>query len=124
MLGDNPMHVPYTVGQHPNSPKNPQSAPASGGTNISDVRNSPAEEAHVWYGAMVGGPLQDDKFWDWRDDWAQVESALDYVSVLPTMAAMQVSNVCGHDSSKLAIDSSSFFGTTTAGLRPRADPHM
>ena len=58
---------------HPNSPQNPSSAPASGGDNIEDVRNDPPTEAHVLYGGMVGGPLENDKFWDWRDDWVQTE---------------------------------------------------
>ncbi|WRT65801.1 uncharacterized protein IL334_002750 [Kwoniella shivajii] len=92
MLGNNPMNAVYLVGSHPNSPQNPHSAPASGGTNIKAIRTSPATEAHVIYGAMVGGPLSDDKFWDWRDDWAQTEVALDYNAMIPTLAAMQLLN--------------------------------
>jgi endoglucanase len=64
---------------------------AAGGTNINDIRNSPPTEAHVLYGAMVGGPLANDRFWDWRDDWVQTEVALDYNAMIPTLAAMQVS---------------------------------
>lgn len=63
----------YVVGMHPNSPQNPHSAPASGGTDIGNIRNDPAEMAHVLYGAVVGGPLENDRFWDWRDDWVQTE---------------------------------------------------
>ncbi|WVR03728.1 hypothetical protein IAU60_000723 [Kwoniella sp. DSM 27419] len=92
MLGKNPMNAVYMVGSHPNSPQNPHSAPASGGTNITQIRTSPAEEAHVLYGAMVGGPLSDDRFWDWRDDWVQTEVALDYNAMIPTLAAMQLLN--------------------------------
>lgn len=64
---------------------------AAGGTNINNIRNSPPTEAHVLYGAMVGGPLANDRFWDWRDDWVQTEVALDYNAMIPTLAAMQVS---------------------------------
>lgn len=63
----------YMVGMHPNSPQNPHSAPASGGDNIGDIRNDPPVPAHVLYGAIVGGPLENDQFWDWRDDWVQTE---------------------------------------------------
>ena len=42
------------------------------------------------YGALVGGPLSSDKFWDWRDDWVETEVALDYNAMIPTLAAMQV----------------------------------
>lgn len=90
-MGNNPMNVPYIVGMHPNSPQNPHSAMASGGDNINAIRTQPKVEAHVLYGAMVGGPLQYDRFWDWRDDWVQTEVALDYNSVIPGLAAMQVS---------------------------------
>lgn len=90
MLGSNPMSVPYLVGQHPNSPSNPHSAPASGGSDMNNIRDDPPTEAHVLYGAMVGGPLSSDLFWDWRDDWVQTEVALDYNAMIPTLASMQV----------------------------------
>lgn len=89
-LGKNPMHVPYMVGLHPNSPKNPHSGTASGGTNLNAIRDSPAEEAHVLYGAVVGGPLENDKFWDYRDDWVQNEVALDYNANWPGIAAYMI----------------------------------
>ncbi|KAL0242126.1 hypothetical protein I308_105755 [Cryptococcus tetragattii IND107] len=92
MLGSNPMSVPYLVGQHPNSPSNPHSAPASGGSDMNNIRDDPPTEAHVLYGAMVGGPLSSDLFWDWRDDWVQTEVALDYNAMIPTLASMQLLN--------------------------------
>ncbi|GFZ42444.1 hypothetical protein JCM24511_00159 [Saitozyma sp. JCM 24511] len=92
LMGKNPMNAIYLVGQHPNSPQNPHSAMAAGGTNINNIRNSPPTEAHVLYGAMVGGPLANDRFWDWRDDWVQTEVALDYNAMIPTLAAMQLVN--------------------------------
>lgn len=78
------------VGIHPNSPKNPHSAAASGGNDIDHVRTSPPENIHVLYGAMVGGPRPNDKYWDWRDDWVQNEVALDYNANIPALAAYQV----------------------------------
>ncbi|WVQ93659.1 hypothetical protein IAU59_000735 [Kwoniella sp. CBS 9459] len=92
LMGKNPMNAVYLVGSHPNSPQNPHSAPASGGDDILHIRTSPPTEAHVLYGAMVGGPLSDDRFWDYRDDWVQNEIALDYNAMIPTLAAMQLLN--------------------------------
>ena len=84
------MNSVYLVGQHPNSPQNPYSAMASGGDNIMEIRTSPKFEAHVLYGASVGGPAKNDKFWDFRDDYVQSEVALDYNAMIPTLAAMMV----------------------------------
>ncbi|KAL1413821.1 hypothetical protein Q8F55_001605 [Vanrija albida] len=95
MLGKNPMKRPYMVGLHPNSPVNPQSAPAAGGDNVTDVRNDPPTEAHVIYGAIPGGPLRSDNFWDWRDDWVQTEPALDYSSSFPAIAAYKIATGAG-----------------------------
>jgi hypothetical protein len=80
----------YLVGSHPNSPTNPHHAGASGGNNIGDIRNDPPTNLHVLYGAMVGGPIANDRFWDWRDDWVQTEVALDYNAMIPTLASMMV----------------------------------
>ena len=63
----------YVVGINPNSPQNPHSAPASGGTDIGHVDDQPLTEAHVLYGGVVGGPDKDDKYWDIRSDWVQTE---------------------------------------------------
>lgn len=65
--------MPYIVGINPNSPQNPHSAPASGGTDIGNINTSPPTEAHVIYGGVVGGPDRDDNFWDERKDWVQTE---------------------------------------------------
>lgn len=94
-LGKNPMNVPYMVGLHQNSPKNPHSALSSGGSDLKNIRNSPEEEAYVLYGAVVGGPLRSDKFWDYRDDWVQNEVALDYNANWPGIAAYMVQSGAG-----------------------------
>lgn len=112
-LGKNPMNVPYVVGVHPNSPKNPHSGLSSGGTNLNDIRNSPQEEAHVLYGAVVGGPLKNDKFWDYRDDWVQNEVALDYNANWPGIAAYMIAN---------GEDDPYYVGVTNSFQRPSDEP--
>jgi endoglucanase len=63
---------------------------AAGGNDIGNIRNSPPVTAHVLYGAVVGGPLESDKFWDYRDDWVTNEIAIDYNAPLVALAAMMV----------------------------------
>lgn len=67
------MSCPYVVGSNPNSPANPHSALASGGDDIAAINTSPAEEAYVLYGAVVGGPDRFDRYFDIRSDWPQTE---------------------------------------------------
>ena len=74
---------------------------AAGGDNINAIRDDPQDEAYVLYGAAVGGPLESDKFWDYRDDWVQTEVALDYNAMIPTLAAMQVSRGSRHQKAEL-----------------------
>jgi len=91
-LGKNPMSVPYIVGCNPNSPSNPHSALASGGNNIGDIDTSPAQEAYILYGGVVGGPDKFDDFYDIRSDWPETEVALDSNAAMLTLAAMHVLN--------------------------------
>lgn len=69
----NDVLVPYVVGMNPNSPRNPHSALASGGNDISNINTSPPAEAYVLYGGVVGGPDRRDRYYDIRDDWPQTE---------------------------------------------------
>lgn len=89
-LGKNPMSAPYVVGVNPNAPTNPQSAMASGGSDISAVDTSPPEEAYVIYGGVVGGPDTRDRFFNIRSDWVETEVALDYNAPLLTLTAAHV----------------------------------
>ena len=100
--------VPYVVGMHPNSPRNPHSAMASGGNDASDINGSPPVEAYTLYGAVVGGPDRQDLYRDVRDNVNQTEvrflttvphlrfvitapqAAIDYNAPLLTLAAMHV----------------------------------
>jgi endoglucanase len=89
-LGKNSMSVPYVVGSNPNSPQNPHSALASGGNNISEINTSPPQEAHVLYGAVVGGPDKYGRYFDLRDDWPETEAALDTGAPMLTLASFHV----------------------------------
>ncbi|KAG0749679.1 hypothetical protein G6F57_004934 [Rhizopus arrhizus] len=91
LLGNNYMLTPYVCGIHMNSPHNPHHAGASGGTDISNIDTSPPVEAHVLYGAIVGGPDSSDKFYDERNDWSQTEVALDYNAPFQGLIAYQLS---------------------------------
>ncbi|KII95327.1 glycoside hydrolase family 9 protein [Plicaturopsis crispa FD-325 SS-3] len=97
LTGNNPMSAPYIVGINPNAPQNPHSAMASGGSDIGEIDTSPAQEAYVLYGAVVGGPDARDNFWDIRSDWPETEVGLDYNAPLLTLAAMQVANASAAD---------------------------
>lgn len=81
---------------------------ASGGNNMSDINNDPPQEAHVLYGAVVGGPDKYDRYFDIRNDWPETEvrwlrlvmvstliylqPGLDYNAPMLTLAAMHVLN--------------------------------
>lgn len=91
-LGKNPMNAVYSVGLHPNSAQNPQSSLASGGTDASDIDNSPPTERWVLYGGLVGGPDEKDNYYDQRSDYEQTEVAIDSVSPLMTLAAFHIQN--------------------------------
>ena len=88
------MHVPYVVGINPNSPQNPHSALATGAQpqDIANIDTVPAQEAYVLYGALVGGPTKDDKYYDIRSDWPETEPAVDLNPPLLTLAALHVMN--------------------------------
>lgn len=90
LLGANPMLTPYVCGVHPNSPQNPHHAGASGGTDIGNINTSPVVEEYVLYGAVVGGPAQDDSFDDIRNDYSEAEVALDYNAPFQGLIAYQV----------------------------------
>jgi endoglucanase len=87
-LGSNPMSCPYVVGVSLNSPQNPHSALASGGSDIGKLDTEPPQEAYVLYGAVVGGPDKRDRFFDIRSDWPQTEPALDINAPMLTLAAL------------------------------------
>ncbi|KAK9809025.1 hypothetical protein WJX72_008102 [[Myrmecia] bisecta] len=52
--------------------------PANGPCSFDATYYSPAPNAHVLYGGLVGGPLRDDSWTDDRTNYVQNEVALDY----------------------------------------------
>lgn len=72
-LGKNPMWVPYIVGANPNSPTNPHDAKSSGGNDIGNIDTDPVNSVRTLYGAIVGGPNKQDKYWNIRSDWPETE---------------------------------------------------
>ncbi|KAI8381538.1 Six-hairpin glycosidase-like protein [Radiomyces spectabilis] len=95
VLGANRMLTPYVVGIHPNSPRNPHHAGASGGTDLRRIDTEPPEMKHTLYGAMVGGPDQNDLFYDIRSDYKQTEVAIDYNAPFQGLIAYQLSTGAG-----------------------------
>ncbi|WP_198670765.1 glycoside hydrolase family 9 protein [Oceanicella sp. SM1341] len=74
VLGDNPDGQSYVVGFGDDYPLNPHHRGASGTTSVSD----PAPNAHVLYGALVGGPDAGGTYSDLRSDYISNEVATDY----------------------------------------------
>jgi endoglucanase len=83
VLGDNPAGRTYITGATPSSPRNPQSAMATAaGPDEDDIDSEPKEERHTLFGALVGGPDEEDGFEDKRSNYRQSEVALDYNALL------------------------------------------
>ena len=78
ILGDNPPRRSYLVGFGENPPKNPHHRAAHGSTTNSIL--DPAENRHILYGALVGGPATPDdySYEDKRSNSMANEVALDY----------------------------------------------
>lgn len=124
VLGNNPMSMPYVVGVNPNSPQNPHSAPASGGSDIGNINSSPPTEAHILYGAVVGGPTKGDEFWDERRDWVQTEVAIDYNAPLLTLAAWKVATD-GNDPFYTRLQDGAYAANRPPGTsRPCSNPDV
>ncbi|KAI7854298.1 Six-hairpin glycosidase-like protein [Circinella umbellata] len=116
ILGDNRMLTPYVCGVHMNSPHNPHHAGASGGSDINNIETSPTEEKYLLYGAIVGGPDKEDKFYDERNDWAQTEVALDYNAPFLGLIARQLSVDTSEDPPYVSITEPRPYVSRTTGL--------
>ncbi|KAI8967592.1 Six-hairpin glycosidase-like protein [Mycotypha africana] len=92
VFGMNPIHQNYVVGERPNSPRFPHSAPASGFTSLAEAAMKAGDRSHAKtiHGALVGGPAADDTFNDVLLDWSQTEIALDYNAPYQNLLAYQV----------------------------------
>jgi endoglucanase len=76
ILGDNPQHRSYEVGFGNNPPLNIHHR-TSHGSWANDL-NTPTNQRHILYGALVGGPGNDDSYADNRSDFTKNEVADDY----------------------------------------------
>ena len=93
-LGDNPRNSSYVVGFGNNPPRNPHHRTAHG--SWTDSIASPAENRHVLYGALVGGPgSPNDAYTDDRQDYVANEVATDYNAGFSSALAMLVEEYGG-----------------------------
>jgi endoglucanase len=79
ILGSNPNHRSYMVGFGANYPQFPHHRAASGrleGEPANETKKDP--ERHILYGALVGGPKEDDTYSDVIEDYVYTEVGLDY----------------------------------------------
>jgi endoglucanase len=76
-LGDNPRNASYVVGFGENPPTEPHHRTSHG--SWTDQITAPADNRHVLYGALVGGPSSaNDAYTDDRQDYVANEVATDY----------------------------------------------
>ena len=83
LIGDNPLGRSYVVGYGDNCVKFPHHRAASGLTMAED----PAEHKHVLYGALAGGPGEEDEHKDVTSDWVYNEVTIDYNAAVVGAAA-------------------------------------
>jgi endoglucanase len=76
MLGQNPRNSSYVIGYGPNPPANPHHSNSHGSWTAKI--GMPEENRHILYGALVGGPDQQDNFKDDRADYVRNEVTVDY----------------------------------------------
>lgn len=75
-LGDNPRNGSYMVGFGKNPPQAPHHRTAHG--SWADSQTIPNKHRHILYGALVGGPDQNDNYNDNIGDYVANEVACDY----------------------------------------------
>ena len=83
IIGDNPLGRSYVVGYGENSVKYPHHRAASGLTKCEDT----SEQKHVLYGALAGGPDENDEHNDVTKDWVYNEVTIDYNAAIVGAAA-------------------------------------
>ncbi|MCR5109529.1 MAG: glycoside hydrolase family 9 protein [Ruminococcus sp.] len=92
-LGDNPRNSSYVVGYGENSPKNPHHRTAHGSWK-NDLA-VPANNRHILYGALVGGPNEDGSYEDDRQNYINNEVATDYNAGFTAMLCKMVEKYGG-----------------------------
>ncbi|OUM64911.1 glycoside hydrolase family 9 protein, partial [Piromyces sp. E2] len=73
--GANPLGVDFIVGADASSPKSVHHRTASG---AECMECEPTVNVHILYGALAGGPDEQDQWLDYRPDYQKNEVALDY----------------------------------------------
>ncbi|MBQ9981445.1 MAG: glycoside hydrolase family 9 protein [Oscillospiraceae bacterium] len=76
IMGKNPMNRPYIVGYSDTAASHPHHRASHGSTTLS--MDDPADQVHVLWGALVGGPDIDDWHRDITKDYIYNEVAVDY----------------------------------------------
>ena len=76
IMGKNPMNRPYIVGYSPTAASHPHHRAAHGSSTLS--MDDPADQTHVLWGALVGGPDATDWHRDITKDYIYNEVAVDY----------------------------------------------
>ena len=92
-LGNNPNKIPYVVGYAENSPKAVHHRTAHCSWKNSD--KAPEESRHVLYGALVGGPNQDDSYKDERANFINNEVTTDYNAGFTALLCKMISEYGG-----------------------------
>ncbi|MBN2444542.1 MAG: glycoside hydrolase family 9 protein [Spirochaetales bacterium] len=87
-LGSNPLNRCYIVGCGNNSPRHPHHDAAHG--SDTGFLDDPPEHKHLLYGALVGGPGEDDQHNDATEDFIQNEVSIDFnAACVGAMAGMR-----------------------------------
>ncbi|MBR4200362.1 MAG: glycoside hydrolase family 9 protein [Oscillospiraceae bacterium] len=76
IMGKNPMNRPYIVGWSPTAASHPHHRAAHGSKDLN--MDHPADQVHVLWGALVGGPDSGDWHRDITKDYVYNEVAVDY----------------------------------------------
>jgi len=103
ILGDNPAGVNYVVGAEENSPRSVHHRGASG---VDMPSNQPSFNIYTLYGALAGGPGQDDSYKDDRSNYEMNEVALDYNAAFTMDLAALVQFGLGKKDEKVEFDRS------------------
>src|SRR5690606_4995682 len=93
-LGQNPLNRSFVVGFGTNAPRNPHHRTAHG--SWTDSLSSPADNRHILYGALVGGPMTaNDQYTHHRNDYVMNAVATDYIAGFTSALARLVGEFGG-----------------------------
>ncbi len=92
-FGDNPEKQVYVVGYCDGAPHNPHHRTAHG--SWKNAEKTPADNRHMLYGALVGGPTQTGSYEDDRSNYINNEVATDYNAAYTALLCKMVSEYGG-----------------------------